>query len=434
MMPTDKYPHAAGNLAKDERGSISIMAVGVLVICLLTLGLVLDFGFAFNMRNQLQRTADAAALAGATQLGNNAKVRSEANKFAALNMQAAAHGDVLATNDIKIGNWNKDTRVFTNGGAPVNAVRVTTRRTSLTGNAVPAFLGPLANVFRYDIVTQAVAVNAGTTGDPCLNNGFVAAGKVYSGSENSVAGGFCIHGELGVKVGSQNEFHPGTEVSMPDLSDLEEGSDNNDNPPDGLINSIVERELIPEDALNIGSVISDLENGTFPELPDYLDGTIEHVEDLPANPTPGTLYIVENVVDFGSDANVEGFGVIGLQEVKVGSNSTVKNAMLISHTTLDMGSNIFIGDSDFCNSHDGEVFMGSKELMKMGSNTDVVGAQIISAGLADFGSDLVNFKSVGVQAAGDLKVGSQLQLSGCPNQTDEHLLIKNGNIRPQLVN
>ena len=147
----------------------------------------------------------------------------------------------------------------------------------------------------------------------------------------------------------------------------------------------------------------------------------------------GTLYIVDGDVDFGSNTDMEGYGVIGLKAVTFGSNNTIKNALVIGIEKLDLGSNIFVGDSNFCNSHDGEVFLASPNLVKMGSNIDVVGSQIISGGLADFGSDLVNYTSVGVQAAGDIKVGSQLQLKGCPVQSSDHLLIVSGNIRPQLV-
>jgi hypothetical protein len=179
--------------------------------------------------------------------------------------------------------------------------------------------------------------------------------------------------------------------------------------------------------------MNELATGTFQPLPDYLNGTIQHVQSLPADPTAGTLYVVQDVVDFGSGATVEGFGVVGMQEVKVGSDSTVKNALLASYKTLDIGSNVYIGDADFCNTHDGEVFLASTMLVKTGSNVDIVGAQIITGDLGDFGSDLVRYTSVSVQAAGDIKVGSQLQLAGCPVTTDDHLLLVSGDIRPRLV-
>ena len=436
------------DLARDERGTIAIMAAGTLFMALLVLGLVVDFGFAFNLRNQLQRSADAAALAGASQLGSHTNVRSKANTYSALNMPVALHGDVLANADIKIGSWNNENRVFTTNGAPENAVSVTTRRTSATGNAAPAFFGPLVNIFGYNITTAAIAVNSGAV-DDCKKNGFVANGKVYTGSENVFKDGFCVHGEKGVKVGSQNEFHDGVEISMPhfdneDGEGLDEGSDNNNTPPDGLIDALSERKLIPEDALNADSIMDDIKNGNFAnfgaELPDYLSGDIQNISEWPPdNLVDGTLYVVSGVVDFGSDADVQNIGIVGLDEVKVGSNSTVKNALLVSFKTLDLGSNIFVGDNDFCDTHDGEVFLGSKELVKAGSNLDMIGAQIIAGGSVDgapvdMGSDLTRFTQVGVQSAGDIKIGSQQLLNGCPTSTDEHLLIKKGNIPPRLVN
>ena len=183
MIAMTSWLHVSKDLAKNERGTIAIMAAVSLLMTILVLGLVVDFGFAFNIRNQLQRSADAAALAGASQLGNNANVHSKANAFATLNMPVTPHGDVLADADIKIGNWNKFTRVFTNNGAPENAVSVVTRRTFATGNAAPAFFGPLANIFGYNIVTAAIAVQVGPS--DCLSNGLIANGKVFRAAKMS---------------------------------------------------------------------------------------------------------------------------------------------------------------------------------------------------------------------------------------------------------
>ena len=48
---------------------------------------------------------------------------------------------------------------------------------------------------------------------------------MLSDSTNQFVNAFCIHGELGVKVGSQNVYS-GSEISMPDLDMLLNGSDN----------------------------------------------------------------------------------------------------------------------------------------------------------------------------------------------------------------
>jgi hypothetical protein len=79
----------------------------------------------------LQNAADAAALAGATQLPDSIKVKAEAVKFALANK--AAGDDVVITDaDITLGNWNAAlTPKFSATRpppAPINAVRVVAHR------------------------------------------------------------------------------------------------------------------------------------------------------------------------------------------------------------------------------------------------------------------------------------------------------------------
>src|SRR3546814_2859231 len=96
------------------------------------------------MRNRLQVTADAAALAGAPQLEflpDQSTIVPEARNYADRNMSIAAYGEVLAAQDVVVGNWEPDTRTFTAGLDPLNAVMTKTRQQEASGNAVPAFLG-----------------------------------------------------------------------------------------------------------------------------------------------------------------------------------------------------------------------------------------------------------------------------------------------------
>src|SRR5690348_7257985 len=105
-------------VARDQRGNVATMTAFAIVPLLILLAGVINFGAVWTMRNDLQTTADAAALAGASQLGNDTNVRTKANAFAERNMPAAVNGDVLTDADIEIGNWNSATRVFTSGGTP----------------------------------------------------------------------------------------------------------------------------------------------------------------------------------------------------------------------------------------------------------------------------------------------------------------------------
>ena len=223
---------------------------------------------------------------------------------------------------------------------------------------------------------------------------------------------------------------------MPNLNDLEQGSDNDVTPPFGFTDALSQKDLNPEYALNANNIMDSLRIGDFSAinatLPAYLTGTIDIVSELPASPVSGTLYVVAGVVDFGSNATVENIGVVGLDVVKVGSDSAIRNALLVSFKELTLGSYISVGDSDFCDTGNGTVFLGSKDKLQSGSNIDIIGSQIVAGGLIDMASDQTRFTQVGVQAGGDLKVGSQLQLSGCPTSSDDNLLIK-GDMRTRLV-
>ncbi len=109
------------------------------------------------LRSHLQRTADAAALAGISQLPDEAAARTEALQYADLNMASADHGTVLASSDVVAGNWDGGTRTFTPAGTPVNALRVIAKRSQDNGNAAPTFFARILGFDSVDIVTSAIS-------------------------------------------------------------------------------------------------------------------------------------------------------------------------------------------------------------------------------------------------------------------------------------
>ena len=69
--------------------------------------LAVDMGYLYWMKNRLQVTADAAATAGASQLGvDEATVKAEAIAYAAKNLPAGNHGTVLTAADVVLGHWD----------------------------------------------------------------------------------------------------------------------------------------------------------------------------------------------------------------------------------------------------------------------------------------------------------------------------------------
>ena len=64
-----KLTHKIISKLKDERGVSAIVVAVVLVMLIGFLALAIDIGYLYATKNELQNTADAAALAGAGQLG-----------------------------------------------------------------------------------------------------------------------------------------------------------------------------------------------------------------------------------------------------------------------------------------------------------------------------------------------------------------------------
>jgi Flp pilus assembly protein TadG len=158
----------------DRRGAFAPLAALVLTVILGFGALAIDMGYAYYMRNKLQVAADASALAGASQLEflpDQSTIVPEALQYADNNMPSATYDDVLVPADVVVGNWNPDTRTFTAGLNPLDAVMTTTRQQESAGNAVPAFLGGIVGFSSYDANASAIATYG--VGDPLFPSGCI---------------------------------------------------------------------------------------------------------------------------------------------------------------------------------------------------------------------------------------------------------------------
>ncbi len=161
--------HNEKGLLRDRRGAVGAWVALMLVMLLGVASLTIDMGFLWVLRHRLQSTADASALAGASQLTETpdpAVVKAEAVAYAQKNMSTSAHGTVLTDPDVVLGHWDQATRTFTTNatgtaaptGEITNAVQVTTRSAEANGNAVSLFLAPVLGIQKADVVTESTAV------------------------------------------------------------------------------------------------------------------------------------------------------------------------------------------------------------------------------------------------------------------------------------
>ena len=427
--------------SRDESGAVLIYVSLIFLVLLGFTSLAIDFGYRHYVFNRLQITADMAALAGASQLPNATNVKSKANAYAQLNMPVAFFQDVLATPDIVLGNWdNKVTPKFSTSRTPVNAVRVYTRR---SGNN-PANSNPHQTILAR-IVGGPVTVNleakaiAWATTDVCFSNGYIAEDEIEGGSKNNYIG-FCQNGQEGIKVGSQNDIDCTSQFSLLSVSNFVEGS-GNDNlhlpncPPkgDGGYSKVVrEDDLPPTDAQQIDTLLDDFKNQTgLNPLPDYLGSApVPITGDYSGPYDAGDYYIIDGKATV--QTNLSNVGIYATGNIEFDSNLLLQNVFLASEDQILMGSNNQLGALPYGADHTPPspsacfapmqpVFMAAKNFVKLGSNTSMHGVQVISGGSFEIGSENKIHGNVGVQAAGEIKYGSEEQYQGCND--DSHLLV-----------
>ena len=397
-----------------EEGSATVFNILWLIPLIAVGGLAIDAAIGYAWKARLQAAADAAAHAAVMELGDVDAAKDKAIEFAGKNINPDAFGAVLAEDDVETGNWNQTTRTFTPNGSPLDAVRVTTRRDATNDNQVSTTFLRFTGLAGWDVIAVAVAE---ADSNNCFENGFVAGGKIWSGSQNQYINDFCLHGEDGVEIGSQNIIEDGVVISMPNLRDFVQGSDNGDS--DDFLSQANNPPSLPQ---QIDTLIDGLEDGSIdPQLTDFETfDSIEEVSSVSISDlrTRGKYYIVNDVVDFGSSNTFEDLVVISDEEIKVGSGVTLINVLLASRDKVTFGSENTFGAANFCtnNRRDGVRIFSSyddTDAVKFGSQSNFYGVQIAGTGEVNLGSELGSVTGLGVQAGKDIHYGSQEIYGAC---------------------
>lgn len=144
-------------LLRDQGGNIAMLFAMMVGVLFAFSALAVDGGQLYVLKSKLQRTADAAALAAASQLPDESDARAEALEYAVKNMSVEQHGSTLVDGDIDFGYWHPGTRSFIPGGLPVNAAMVTTRRSAANDNPAGTYFAGLMGYDEVDVETTSVA-------------------------------------------------------------------------------------------------------------------------------------------------------------------------------------------------------------------------------------------------------------------------------------
>ena len=151
-------------LARNRSGAVILYVTAGLTVFVGFSALAIDGSYLYVMHNRMQSAADAAALAAASQLPDAADTRAAAISYAQKNLPSGENGVVLKNADVILGTWDDDTRTFTAGVTPANAVQVTVRRAAANANSVQLFLASMFGEDSIDLSATATAT-FGTAGD-----------------------------------------------------------------------------------------------------------------------------------------------------------------------------------------------------------------------------------------------------------------------------
>ncbi len=151
-----------------RRGAVAVLVVITLVVFLGCAALTVDVGTMYNARSDLQRTADAAALAAASRLGEQtlgdplALARATAREFTGYNGVFDRSLD-LDTSDITFGRGNYDpvahTLTFVPTTTAPNAVRVNVRMAADSPNGpLGLYFSAIFGKYNTDVSAMATAM------------------------------------------------------------------------------------------------------------------------------------------------------------------------------------------------------------------------------------------------------------------------------------
>ena len=157
---------------KNEKGGVVLLVGLFLVVFCAVAAFALDIGFFTLTKSELQRVADAAALAGTRKLGliyesmtpAEQKVYecypydiiavSQATAYA--NTAGTKHIEV-AEDDIQVGIWDRKTNTFTPELTKPNAVRVIARRDNKSNGPIPTTFARIFSKNYAEVRADAVA-------------------------------------------------------------------------------------------------------------------------------------------------------------------------------------------------------------------------------------------------------------------------------------
>lgn len=194
-----KRAFTPGQIVNDTEGATAVIVAICLTMLIGFAALAIDVGYLYATRNELQNTADAAALAGAGFLGaqyaelsyseqqnhtfSKNDIVAAVNTVAGKNKAAGSAISILDA-DITIGTWDVDTLSVTPTLTSPDAVRVIARRDSSANSPITTFFAHIFGIESVDVSATATAALSGpaTVAEGVLKTPFSLSENVFPNS------------------------------------------------------------------------------------------------------------------------------------------------------------------------------------------------------------------------------------------------------------
>lgn len=151
-----KHSQCGQPLETRRRGAIAVLAAMILPVMLGFVACAVDIGYILHAKAELQRTADACAMASVRCLPTRSNAREMAKAVARDNLGTV--GAELEDYEIEFGFWTRSTGTFSASTYTANAIRVTVARSAAKGNPLRLFFAAFMGHTTTDVSATAVAM------------------------------------------------------------------------------------------------------------------------------------------------------------------------------------------------------------------------------------------------------------------------------------
>lgn len=158
------HPQSLRRLWQDRSGAVLVYVTMGLAVFIGFSALAIDGSYLYLMSNRAQSAADAAALAGASQLPDIAAAEATAIEYAEKNLSVDRFGNVLASSDVTFGHWDPDAHLFAQGIEPFDAIQVVVRMSDDNANPVQLFFANALGFSEARVEAAAIAIGNPTGG------------------------------------------------------------------------------------------------------------------------------------------------------------------------------------------------------------------------------------------------------------------------------